>query len=132
MSNDAILELVKQSEKNNAKAGITGMLLLSGEAFVQVLEGPPKAVNQLFQKIGKDERHHQIELIEFRSTAEPYFKEWNMRLVDLYDLPLDKRSILMNKYESADGCVIIPDRVQLIFSLLLDARAICVGTPWSE
>ena len=90
-------------------------------------------MNALFQKISGDARHHTIELISFEPAVEIYFEDWNMRLVDLYDLPMNQRQILMDKYESDDeGGVIIPRKLHQIFSLLLDAKAICTGQPWAE
>jgi hypothetical protein len=73
-----------------------------------------------------------VELIEFRASAESMFEEWSMRLVDLYDLPGEKRALLMDKYEHADGDIFIPKQSARVISLLLDARAICLTTPWNE
>lgn len=125
ISNDDLNALVQHSAENNQRENITGMLLLSGDRFLQVLEGGSKSVNRLYGKITQDPRHHDVELVSFESIGTSYFEDWNMRLVDLYDLPMRPRKFLMEKYEHKDGEIVIPTRLHTAFSLLLDARALC-------
>ena len=125
VSNDTIKALVKRSVENNLRDKITGLLLLSGDRFLQVLEGDSKAVNRLYGKIYQDPRHREVELISFESIDVPYFETWGMRLVDLYDLPTHPRRFLMDKYEHVDGNIQIPARLHEVFSLLLDAKTLC-------
>lgn len=124
-SNEDLQDLAEVAVKNNQRDGITGLLLLSGSTFLQVLEGPSQKLSELFQRISRDPRHHKIELVQFQPVSESYFEDWDMRLVDLYDLPMEKRRLFMDKYECDDDAVLIPDKIHLIFSLLLDARAVC-------
>jgi hypothetical protein len=129
ISNDAVNALVKRFAENNLRDKITGLLLLSGDRFLQVLEGDSKAVNQLYGKIHKDSRHREVELISFESIDVPYFETWGMRLVDLYDLPAHPRRFLMDKYEHVGGNIQIPTLLHEVFSLLLDAKALCQANP---
>lgn len=131
MSNEDLRQLVKRAVENNQGDGISGVLVLAGTRFLQVLEGPADRVNALFQKICHDDRHHTIELITFEPAVESYFEDWHMRLVDLYDLPMEQRSLFMKKYRHDDGIVRIPDRLNEVFALLLDAKAICLNQPWA-
>ena len=124
ISNEALSALMGLAARNNQRDEITGLLLLSGDHFLQVLEGDSKKVNQLFGKIVRDERHHSVELISFESIGTSYFPDWSMRLVDLYNLPGDSRSSLMEKYQHRDGEIRIPDTFHEVFALLLDARAL--------
>jgi len=128
-SNEDLQSLAEVAAKNNQRDSITGLLVLSGSEFVQVLEGPSQKVSALFQRISRDERHHKIELVQFQPVSESYFEDWDMRLVDLYDLPMEKRRLFMEKYEIEDEAVKIPDKIHLIFSLLLDAKAVCKFGP---
>ena len=132
MSNEDLLTLVEKAAENNQREAIAGLLLLAGDQFLQVLEGPLDAVNSLFQRICRDERHHTIALISFEPAAKSYFEDWNMRLVDLYDLPMQQRQVFMGKYRHEDGVVEIPDKLHEVFALLLDAKAICLNQPWAE
>lgn len=119
----AIQGLVDQALLKNEKAGITGILLLSGDRFLQVLEGPVNFVNQLYAKIVVDERHHGVELISYERVSSTFFPDWSMRVLRLdEDLPKELRDTLVNKYSELDGHIMIPDDLPHVHALLLDAR----------
>lgn len=119
----AVQELAEKASVTNQKAGITGVLLLSGDHFLQVLEGPVKFVNQLYGKIVSDERHRNVELISYESASTTFFHDWSMRLLSLdNDLPRELREALVNKYSERNGHIAIPSELFLVHALLLDAR----------
>lgn len=123
LPDDAVAALVEKAAANNAKEGITGILLLSGDRFLQVLEGPVKFVNQLYGRIMADERHHRIELISYENVPVTFFHDWNMRLLSLDTDPDSAlRRTLVNKYSEQDGHIAIPDDLLHVHALLLDAR----------
>ena len=67
------------SRRNNARENITGALLLYNDGcFAQVLEGPPAAVSQRFERIRTDPRHHDVTLLQ----AGPAPRRLFCRLVD--------------------------------------------------
>jgi hypothetical protein len=132
VSNKAISSLVEQSAQANKGRQITGLLLLSGDQYLQVLEGPCRNVNRLYGTISRDKRHRDIELITFEPMESRYFDDWGMRLVDLYELTKYPREFLAAKYQDRDGVILIPDRLHEVYSLLLDARALCLTTPWMK
>jgi hypothetical protein len=111
VSNDELRKLVQQCAENNRRAKIAGLLLLAGDQFLQVLEGPSKAVNTLLRKICMDKRHHDLDLVSFEPIGPVYFDNWSMRLVDLYDLPMESRQIFMRKYQHDNGVIQIPNRL---------------------
>lgn len=77
-SPDDIVALLEKARINNAKLGITGMLLYDKGAFFQVLEGEPEAVTALLETIKRDDRHQKfVKLIE-ESIEERDFSEWTM------------------------------------------------------
>ena len=65
VSNQTLLDLEHKSSERNAKENITGLLILSGNVFLQVLEGSAQAITGLFGRIVSDKRHRQVELISF-------------------------------------------------------------------
>ena len=130
VSNQSLRDIERVAVAANARAGITGLLMLSGDVFVQVLEGASREVTALFGKILGDKRHHLVELISVEPTDERYFPDWNMRLLDLYDLPGEKRAVLAAKYQGQDGGIVIPPDVHSIYALLFDARHLCLSMPW--
>jgi hypothetical protein len=77
---DAIL---KQSRKNNAKNGITGMLCFSNGVFVQVIEGGRAEVSRLMSSIIRDERNIDVEILSFEEITERRFGNWNMGQINI-------------------------------------------------
>jgi hypothetical protein len=76
-----LLGILSTSRRNNAAAGMSGVLLLAGDAFLQLLQGPPEAVERLLRVLHRDPRHRQLTMlldqIEPAGTA-PLFEDWKM------------------------------------------------------
>jgi hypothetical protein len=51
-----IRSVLEVSRRNNARDGLTGLLLVGGRRFLQVLEGPEAALEIAFARIRADER----------------------------------------------------------------------------
>ena len=75
--------IVEQSHRNNPPRGITGLLCFVDDIFVQVLEGGRDAVNDLFLRIARDERHHSLRLLSFTEITERRFGHWHMGQVNI-------------------------------------------------
>ncbi len=75
--------LMRTSSRHNADRGITGMLLYANDAFLQGLEGPRSAVNALYNRIVRDPRHDQCEVLHYRETPGRRFSDWSMKLQGL-------------------------------------------------
>ena len=56
-------ELVKVSQDNNKKYGITGAMLYLENAFIQVIEGEGSVVAQLLKNLYADSRHRDIRIV---------------------------------------------------------------------
>ena len=125
LSNEILRDLAIKAEKNNRDLSISGLLILSGENFLQVLEGPSDAVNSLYRKISQDGLHHDVTLISYEQIASRSFEDWSMRVVELDDLPMASRQNLGSKYDTDDGRVIIPEDAPKALALLFDALALC-------
>jgi hypothetical protein len=61
-----LLNIVRTSQKRNEFSVITSVLLFDRTFFVQVLEGDKPAVHETFQRVLADERHKDIEIVEWR------------------------------------------------------------------
>ena len=130
ISNRTLRDIEEQASAANTEKGITGLLVLTGNIFLQVLEGSSRDVTALFGKIIGDKRHHDVELVTFQPIGARCFDEWSMRTVDLYDLPGDRRALMAAKYGEKDGVIAMPDDEHLVHAFLLDARFVCSSTPW--
>jgi hypothetical protein len=80
---DGILE---QSRKNNPGLGITGLLCVSDNLFIQVIEGGRDEVCELFNAIVRDDRHQQVRLLSYEEIAERRFGNWTMGQVNIAKL----------------------------------------------
>ena len=98
------------------------MLILTGDQFLQILEGPVRYVNQLYSKILQDERHKDVELISYVLITTPYFYDWSMRLMNLDEVDDELRHRLMKKYPHQEYQLVIPEEKILLYSLIHDAR----------
>ena len=80
-SDEALLEILAQSRSRNAALGVTGMLLYDDGNFMQVLEGPPAAVDALYDSIARDSRHYAIIKIFEETSPTRSFPDWSMGFV---------------------------------------------------
>lgn len=70
--------LLEVAIANNKKKDITGILLYAKACFFQVIEGPDDAVDELFEKIQKDERHVAVTKVIEEQITERRFADWSM------------------------------------------------------
>jgi blue light- and temperature-responsive anti-repressor len=74
-----LVHLLGGARANNARLGITGMLLFENGSFFQILEGTATAVDQLYKDIiEKDPRHEKVVTIIREPIAKRAFGEWTM------------------------------------------------------
>jgi hypothetical protein len=73
-----LADLLLLARQNNARLGLTGMLLYAEGAFFQVLEGPAEAVDAIYSKIELDTRHAKMTKIIQEPIRRRVFEEWTM------------------------------------------------------
>jgi hypothetical protein len=73
-----VQDILVESAPRNRRDDITGFLLADGESFVQLLEGPERAVEDCFLRILLDYRHHKIVLRERGPVERRLFPAWSM------------------------------------------------------
>lgn len=100
---DELHSLLKTSRKNNAKSGVTGILLYKRGSFLQVLEGGEKDVDAIFDRILSDARHDLIILLHREDIPERNFEDWRMGFVDIEAVDLPGFSDLMTAGGSFPG-----------------------------
>lgn len=72
---DSILEA---SRRNNAREGVTGLLVAGTKRFLQALEGPEQAVLDTYARIKNDPRHRAFVLLTGRAIERRAFGGWSM------------------------------------------------------
>jgi hypothetical protein len=80
-----VLDILTVSRVNNARDGITGMLLCKDGSIMQVLEGEADAVQRCFARVSRDTRHSGIIVVESSPIARRQFGDWSMEFRDLDD-----------------------------------------------
>lgn len=83
LSEQDLAQLLQSCRDNNARLGLTGMLLHADGSFFQVLEGPDEVVHRLYQRIEDDARHAQVTRIISEPIPRRFFSEWSMGFSDL-------------------------------------------------
>jgi hypothetical protein len=70
-------DVLAASRRNNARDGVTGMLLYLDGGFMQVLEGEGAAVGAAYARIAKDKRHWNTQVLLDRQAPRA-FADWTM------------------------------------------------------
>ena len=83
MSGAEIDALLNHSRESNARHGISGVLISAGGWFMQVLEGEPQKIDELYAKILVDSRHTRVTRIILEAIPHRYFGDWTMGLSHL-------------------------------------------------
>ena len=73
-----LFHLLTQARLRNQQLAITGHLLYWRGQFTQCIEGPPDAIEQLWQSLQRDERHTDIRLMGRQPIERRRFQEWSM------------------------------------------------------
>lgn len=68
-----------ESQANNARDDITGLLLFDGKYWCQYIEGSERAVDDLLGRLRRDPRHRHMRLLQHGPAgAERMFPNWRM------------------------------------------------------
>jgi hypothetical protein len=96
---DAMLDgILLQARRNNARNGLTGALIVRGDLYLQLIEGPDAAIDTTFGHIRRDNRHLAVKLLARETVNDRMFPGWTMR-----DDPA--QSWLWNADDVADGAL---------------------------
>lgn len=74
-----LFNLLYHARVANESREMSGVLLQSDNRLLQVLEGPTWKLCAVFDKIRRDPRHTEVEVIDERSIHEAIFPQWAMR-----------------------------------------------------
>ncbi|WP_300673094.1 BLUF domain-containing protein [Desulfoluna sp.] len=78
--------ILETARANNPAKGITGALCYNDTYFLQCIEGPRTAINQLYTSILSDERAADSTLMEYSDIHERIFENWSMAYVKADEL----------------------------------------------
>jgi hypothetical protein len=78
MQRQDLVDLLGVSRRKNEAAGITGLLLYSGNQFIQLLEGDEAQVRELYRLICQDKRHRDIKVVYEATVEDRHCPDWSM------------------------------------------------------
>ena len=90
--------ILAEARRFNAEHDITGALICRHDLYLQLLEGPQKIVESLYQRITVDARHLEVELLVEQPVNQRLFPQWAM----LHD---PAQSWLWSPREVRDGAI---------------------------
>lgn len=82
-SPETVESILTKSHERNPAVGVTGILCYTNDLFLQVLEGGRSTVSSLYNRICRDGRHIDVQLLYFREISERRFAQWSMGRVNL-------------------------------------------------
>lgn len=77
---DDLMQILDAAVDFNYRHSITGVLYYGNGYFFQCMEGPKDIVDELFyNKIIKDKRHKNCEILSYITCKDVMFKDWSMK-----------------------------------------------------
>ncbi len=74
----SVVEILGESQRNNTRDGLTGLLLAHDGWFLQVLEGDRGRIDHLLARLSRDRRHTDIRILSAEPVAARSFGDWSM------------------------------------------------------
>ena len=102
--------ILAQARRNNRRDDITGALVCRHDLYIQLIEGPPPAIDALYAKIAVDDRHCDVGLLLTGTVRERMFPEWAMLDDELPTLTWSPAEITAGALEEAT-----PDALHAVF-----------------
>ncbi len=108
--NAMLAAILMQARRNNRENDITGALICRQDMYIQLIEGPQPAIDALYARIEKDDRHTEVQL-EVSATVETrIFPEWEM-----LDDTMPSMTFSQSEVESGAVEVASPDALRDVF-----------------
>lgn len=73
-----VSQIVAHAQVKNARHGLTGALIFTGEHFAQVLEGCQEAIDTVMTYIMTDPRHGAVTIVDRSAVSARIFAQWQM------------------------------------------------------
>ena len=90
----------------NALDGVTGMLVFNGTHFLQIIEGAQSAIDELVERLRRDQRHSGLEIRDERRIEARSFPGWSMELVQVSASYFEARETIRDRIpESVDDTI---------------------------
>ena len=99
---DTDLEDIHRSARDhNALDGVTGLLVFNGTHFLQIIEGSEQAIEDLLERLRKDQRHTGFEIRDRRKVEARIFPDWSMEMVRVRASYFEARDTIADRIPEA-------------------------------
>ncbi|MBB4153226.1 hypothetical protein GGQ80_001114 [Sphingomonas jinjuensis] len=71
-------DILAVSRRNNGIDGVSGVLWIDADRYLQILEGPTESVASAFDRIARDPRHADVVVLDDRDGVDRQFGDWSM------------------------------------------------------
>ncbi len=126
---DLIL-LVEKANAENAARGITGILLLKDNVYLQILEGDECVLEQLFSTIKQDDRHHQVVELMRDYAPRRRFENVGMMFFDLNKLQTADVLTKVRQLSQLKGYLSTEERVYKFIHTFISQKSAAAPSPF--
>ena len=106
-SSDSLTDIYDISQKNNLESGISGCLLIGSNSYLQLLEGPDSAVENLYSKIKMDSRHKKVKKLFEQHIEEKSFSSWSMKFAPFNNIEWGNKKFDAGKFQNISAAAAI-------------------------
>ena len=106
-SSDSLTDIYDISQKNNFQSGISGCLLIGSNSYLQLLEGPKSAVENLYSKIQVDSRHKKVKKLFEQHIEEKLFPSWSMKFAPFNNVKWDNKEFDAGKFQNINAAAAV-------------------------
>ncbi len=78
-----VADILRQSRRNNEPREIGGVLCCGDGYFFQCLEGERSVVENLYDRLLRDDRHRDVTLLSKRPVRQRMFQLWSMKFMNV-------------------------------------------------
>ena len=104
---DSLTDIYDISQKNNSERGISGCLLIGSNSYLQLLEGPDSAVENLYSKIKVDSRHKKVKKIFEQHIEEKLFSSWSMKFAPFNNIEWGNKEFDAGKFQNISAAAAV-------------------------
>ncbi len=78
MQVDDIEGILNDARRKNRSLDLTGILMFDRQFFLQVIEGDPQQLSDLYARLARDARHKRLKILQFDAISQRSFGDWSM------------------------------------------------------
>lgn len=115
-----LIDILVGAQKYNQDEGVSGFLLYSPEKLIQLIEGDELDVKNLYQKIKKDKRHHDIAVQHFGFADKRCMPFLGMGLCFMNEINDHDHQFYFTRAEAKKFSALIEGEIGEVFAKYLD------------